>query len=140
MAEINRFEIGGIFYDCEDADAQSKITALQRQMDLNYSSAENVAGMELNDNTQKVFFTAQKRGVLFVRAHATTQDTTPQDRYVNTYVNNTPLFGIGNLAAYPGVWTIGQFQLRPGDVLSVQKNSPSSPPVTVAGTFVPYYE
>lgn len=140
MATINRFEIGGIFYDCEDLDAQNKITALQRQMDLNYGSAQNVSAMELADNTQKVLFTAQKRGVVFTRAYATVQDDTPQDRYVNIYINGTPLFGIGNLAAYPGVWTLGEFPLKPGDVLSVQKNSASSPPVTVGGTFVPYYE
>lgn len=139
MAEINRFEIGGIFYDCEDADAQDKITALQRQRDLNYSAVTYAERVILSDATEHRVLAADKRCQIQIRSFPTEGPEDRDSRAVYVKVNGALMGAFGNDSSYPGTSMLGTWQLSPGDVVVVQRVSAGVHPVAVDATIIPYY-
>lgn len=139
MANVNRFEIGGIFYDCEDSDAQSKIAALQRQGDLNYSAATYPERVVLSDTAEHRVFTAGGRCQIQMRSFPTEGAENFDSRGVYVKISGALMGAFGNNSAYPGTITLGTWQLSAGDVVVVQRVSAGAYPVAVDTTIIPYY-
>ena len=139
MATTNKFEIGGIFYDCEDTDARNKMTALQRQGNLNYSAVAYPQRVVLSDVTEHQIFTATERCQIQIRSFPTEAPTDTDSRAVYVKVNGALMGAFGNDSAYPGTSMLGTWQLSPGDVVVVQRVGAGAHPVAVDATVIPYY-
>lgn len=139
MAAINRFEIGGIFYDCEDSDAQSKIAALQRQRGLDYSAVTYAERAVLSDTAEHRIFTATGRCQIQIRSFPTEVPADADSRAVYIKVNGVLMGAFGNDSPYPGTSMLGTWQLSPGDIVVVQRANAGVHPVAVDATIIPYY-
>lgn len=139
MAKVNRFEIGGIFYDCEDADAQNKITALQRQGNLNYGAVSYAQRAVLSNTTEHQIFAATERCQIQIRSFPTDTPEDADSRAVYVKVNGALMGAFGNDSAYPGTSMLGTWQLSPGDTVVVQRVGAGAHPVAVDATIIPYY-
>lgn len=139
MATINRFEIGGIIYDCEDADARNEITALQRQGDLNYSNVTYIPAEALSDTAEHRIFTANGRCQIQIRSFPTEGSANPDNRAVYIKVNGVLMGAFGNDSANPGTTMLGTWQLSPGDIVVAQRAITGVYPVAVEAIAIPYY-
>ena len=139
MAVINRFEIGGIFYECEDTNAQDKISALQRQRDLNYSAVTYAERVVLSSTDERRVLTAGGRCQIQIRSFPTEGPADPDSRAVYVKVNGFLMGAFGNDSAYPGTTVLGTWQLSPGDTVDVQRVSAGAHPVAVDAPIIPYY-
>lgn len=139
MAKIDRFEIGGIFYDCEDADAQNKITALQRQRVLNYGATTAQPTPQIQTASPVNVFTAGERLQLRICSDISEVYESPSVRRFSIRVNGTEVAWVGSDASYPGAVLMAELDLSPGDVVSIAKADPQ----TATGRFLlystPYY-
>ncbi len=140
MAEINRFEIGGIFYDCEDADARSEIASLQRQSRLNYSQIQSGGPLPIQSVTPTVVHTATKHVKVYVYVPIPYDESMTAARTMRVWINGQAVVEAGGTAQYVGPWTMGDFDLWEGDVLSVSKSAEEFGTNQIAWRIVPYYE
>lgn len=138
MAEINRFEIGGIFYDCEDTDAQNKMAELAGVQRPMYARAEYIALVTVNDTTEKTVYTASRKCQLSIHGFAADAEGQTVSRVVSVFVNGTQLEALGVNGPYPGSWSLGTYMLFPGDVLSVRKVEASGNSVSIDGVAIPF--
>lgn len=139
MAEINRFEIGGIFYDCEDEDARGEIASLQRQRGLNYAATIKQYTPQIETTAPVNVFTAGERLQLRIYTDTTEVSETPSIRRFSIRVNGVEVATAGPDAAYPGAVLMIELDLLPGDVISIAK----ADVVAATGKFLlyatPYY-
>lgn len=139
MANVNRFEIGGIFYDCEDTDAQNKITALQRQRVLNYGATTAQPTPQIETTNPVNVLTAGERLQLRICSDTSEVYETQSVRRFSIRVNGTEVARAGSDAPYPGAVLMAELDLSPGDVVSIAKADSQ----TATGRFLlystPYY-
>lgn len=140
MAEINRFEIGGIFYDCEDEDARNEIASLQRRSRLNYSQTESGGPLLIQSTTPIVIHTATKRVRVYVYVPGPYDESLTAARTMNVWINGQFITQAGGTSQYVGPWQMGNFDLWEGDVLSMSKAAEGFGANQVAWKVVPYYE
>ena len=140
MAEINRFEIGGIFYDCEDEDARNGIASLQRKSRLNYSEIESGGPLLIQTVAPTVIYTATKHVRVYVYVPGPYDETLTAARTMNVLINGQLITQAGGTSQYVGPWQMGDFDLWEGDVLSMSKVAESFGANQVAWKVVPYYE
>ena len=138
MAAINRFEIGGIFYECEDSDAQNKITALQQLQRPLYSQREVVPNTVITGVQPTTLYTATKKCVVHLGAFPADHAGEIISRGIEVIINQQPVMSCGTDSQSPGGWFMGSYELYPGDVLAVRKLSNEGNGVYVGGSAIPY--
>lgn len=140
MATINRFEVGGIFYDCEDSDAQNKITALQRQRVLNYAGFQWEQEKTVSNGNPQSYGPFTKRGMAILRASPASGDPGTGQRNLRIKVNDSQITILGGPNQNPGIWHLGNYPLKPGDVITLEVFDADTLPAIVHCTFVPFEE
>jgi len=138
MANVNRFEIGGIFYDCEDSDARNEIEALQQKQRPLYTQREVVPDTVITSVQPTTLYTATKKCVVHLGAFPADHVDETISRGIELIVNQRPVMSCGTDSPNPGGWFLGSYELYPGDVLTVRKLSDQGNGVTVMGSAVPY--
>lgn len=140
MAMINRFEVGGIFYDCEDSDAQDKITEIQRQRALRYADFQWEQEKVVSNGSPQNYGPFAKRGMAILRASPASGDPGTGQRNLRIKVNGSQITILGGPNQNPGIWLLGNYPLKPGDIITLEAFDASSLPATVHCTFIPFEE
>lgn len=139
MAEINRFEIGGIFYDCKDGDARNEIASLQRKSRLDYSQTAQGGLLEVPTAAPVTVYAATGHVRVYVYVQYPYDESVVAARTMRIFINGQLVMRAGGTAQYVGPWTMGEFDLWEGDVLSIGKEQDGYGTNTVSWTVTPYY-
>ncbi len=140
MAGVDRFEIGGIFYDNEDTDARAQIAALQRQSRLDYSQTASGGPLLIQTATPVPIYTATKHVKVYVYVAIPYDESSVAARTMRIWINGQVVVEAGGSAQYVGPWSMGDFDLWEGDVLSVSKLAEEFGANQIAWRVIPYYE